>query len=34
MKQRYHVFRREDGIHYCRDTLTRKRQRLETTDAL
>jgi integrase len=33
MKQRYHCFRRENGIFYSLDTLTRKRQSLETTDA-
>jgi integrase len=33
MKQRYHVFRRENGIYYSLDTLTTKRQSLETTDA-
>ena len=33
MKQRYHSFRRENGIYYSLDTLTKKRQSLETTDA-
>ena len=33
MKRRYHVFRRENGIYYSLDTLTKKRQSLETTDA-
>jgi integrase len=33
MKQRYHVFRRENGIFYSLDTLTKKRQSLETSDA-
>jgi integrase len=32
MKQRYHVYRRENGIHYSLDTLTTKRQSLETAD--
>lgn len=32
MKQRYHVFRRENGIYYSLDTLTKKRQSLDTTD--
>ncbi|MGO8838232.1 MAG: tyrosine-type recombinase/integrase [Limisphaerales bacterium] len=31
MKQRYHVFRRENGIYYSLDTLTKKRQSLNTT---
>ena len=33
MKQRYHVFRRENRIFYSLDTLTRKRQSLKTSDA-
>jgi integrase len=33
MKQRYNVFRRENGIFYSLDTLTKKRQSLETGDA-
>lgn len=33
MKQRYHVFRRENGIFYSLDTLTKKRESLKTTDA-
>ena len=33
MKRRYHVFRRENGIYYSLDTLTKKRQSLKTTDA-
>jgi integrase len=33
MKQRYHVFRRENGVYYSLDTLTKKRQSLETADA-
>jgi integrase len=33
MKRRYHVFRRENGIYYSLDTLTKKRQSLDTTDA-
>jgi integrase len=32
MKQRYHVFRRENGIYYSLDTLTRKRNSLNTAD--
>jgi integrase len=32
MKQRYHVFRRENGIYYPLDTLTRKRNSLNTAD--
>lgn len=32
MKQRYHVFRRENGIYYSLDTLTQKRRSLETAD--
>ncbi len=32
MKQRYHVFRRENGIYYSLDTLTKKRNSLNTTD--
>ena len=32
MKQRYNVFRRENGIYYSLDTLTKKRQSLETAD--
>lgn len=32
MKQRYHLFRRENGIYYSFDTLTKKRQSLETAD--
>src|ERR1039458_5528302 len=31
MKQRYHSFRRENGIYYALDTLSRKRQSLNTT---
>ena len=31
MKQRYHCFRRENGIYYALDTLTKKRQSLNTT---
>src|SRR5436190_2930073 len=31
MKQRYHYFRRENGIYYSLDTLTNKRASLETT---
>jgi hypothetical protein len=31
MKQRHHIFRRENGIYYALDTLTRKRQSLNTT---
>ncbi len=31
MKQRYTVFRRENGIYYSLDTLTKKRHSLETT---
>jgi len=33
MKQRYQYFRRENGIYYSLDTLTKKRQSLNTTDA-
>jgi hypothetical protein len=33
MKQRYHVFRRENGIFYSLDTLTKNWQSLETSDA-
>lgn len=33
MKKRYHVFRRENGIYYSLDTLTKKRESLKTTDA-
>lgn len=32
MKQRYQLFRRENGIFYSIDTLTKKRQSLQTTD--
>lgn len=32
MKQRYHVFRRENGIYYSLDTLTKKRNSLNTAD--
>ena len=32
MKQRYHSFRRENGIYYSLDTLTKKRNSLQTTD--
>ncbi|MCW5556177.1 MAG: tyrosine-type recombinase/integrase [Verrucomicrobiae bacterium] len=32
MKQRYAVFRRENGIYYSLDTVTRKRNSLNTTD--
>jgi hypothetical protein len=32
MKQRYRIFRRENGVYYSLDTLVRKRQSLETTD--
>ena len=32
MKQRYRVFRRENGIYYSLDTLTKKRNSLNTTD--
>jgi hypothetical protein len=32
MKQRYTVFRRENGIYYSLDTVTRKRSSLNTTD--
>jgi hypothetical protein len=32
MKQRYHIFRRENGIFYSLDTLTKKRANLDTTD--
>jgi integrase len=32
MKQRYHSFRRENGIYYSLDTLTKKRNSLNTTD--
>src|ERR1035437_4066585 len=31
MKQRYHVFRRENGIYYSLNTITRKRESLNTT---
>ena len=31
MKQRYHCYRRENGIYYALDTLTKKRQSLNTT---
>jgi integrase len=31
MKQRYRCFRRENGIYYALDTLTKKRQSLNTT---
>jgi hypothetical protein len=31
MKQRYQCFRRKSGIYYALDTLTRKRQSLNTT---
>ena len=33
MKQRYHIFRRESGIYYSLDTLTKKRESLKTSDA-
>jgi hypothetical protein len=33
MKQRYQIFLRENGIFYSIDTLTKKRQSLETSDA-
>lgn len=33
MKQRYHSFRRENGIYYSLDTLTRKRNSLNTSNA-
>jgi integrase len=33
MKQRYHIFRRENGIYYSLDTLTKKRESLKTSDA-
>lgn len=33
MKQLYQCFRRENGIYYSLDTLTKKRQSLETIDA-
>jgi integrase len=32
MKERYRVFRRESGIFYSFDTVTKQRQSLETTD--
>jgi integrase len=32
MKQRYHSFRRENGIYYSLDTLTKKRNSLNTSD--
>jgi len=32
MKQRYHSFRRENGICYSLDTLTKKRNSLNTAD--
>lgn len=32
MKQRYTVFRRENGIYYSLDTVTKKRNSLNTTD--
>jgi integrase len=32
MKQRYHSFRRENGIYYSLDTLTKKRNSLNTAD--
>ena len=32
MKQRYHSFRRENGIYYFLDTLTKKRNSLKTAD--
>jgi hypothetical protein len=31
MKPRHHIFRRENGIYYFRDTLTKKRHSLATT---
>lgn len=31
MKQRYTYYRRENGIYYAIDTLTKKRQSLNTT---
>jgi integrase len=33
MKQRYHIFRRENGIYYSLDTLNKKRESLQTGDA-
>src|ERR1700733_13050510 len=33
MKQRYHIFRRENGVYYSLDTLTKKRESLKTCDA-
>jgi hypothetical protein len=33
MKQRYHSYRRENGIYYSLDTFTNKRQSLNTSDA-
>jgi len=33
MKQRYHTFRRENGIYYSLDTLTKKRESLKTSEA-
>ena len=33
MKQRYRVFRRENGIYYSLDRLTKKRNSLNTADA-
>lgn len=32
MKQRYHIYRRENGIYYSLDTLTKKRNSLNTAD--
>src|ERR1022692_4590315 len=32
MKKRYHIFRRENGIYYSLDTLTKKRNSLNTSD--
>jgi len=32
MKQRYHTFRRENGIYYSFDTLTQKRSSLNTSE--
>jgi len=33
MKQRYHIFRRENGIYYSLDALTKKRESLKTNDS-
>src|SRR5438309_10416006 len=32
MKERYHDFRRENGVYYSLDTLTKKRGSLNTSD--